>query len=248
MNYKVCTKCKVNLPATTEFFHIQKRGLYNLKSKCKKCTTEYNKAKWVKVPKKTEKTCSNCKVTFPLTSEYFYSKITKKGTIVKGYALPNDSISFRHVCKKCNGKMGYERKIKKLMQENNLSTQEELQLFLKSRVKIGHVKRRKYEYPEDLTVNERLRYKRIKDLGYNPDTYDSDWKKEWFLKNRKHSYPEFNFLVPKTVQNKRISDEMPDSFIANRLGFKVEEVPQEIIELKRKQLKFYRDVKKKKAN
>ena len=43
MNYKVCTKCNTNLPATTKFFHVQKRGLYNLKSHCKECNTKYNK-------------------------------------------------------------------------------------------------------------------------------------------------------------------------------------------------------------
>ena len=30
---------------------------------------------------KTEKTCGHCKVTFPLTAEYFYTKTTKKGTV-----------------------------------------------------------------------------------------------------------------------------------------------------------------------
>lgn len=243
MDNKVCTKCLKKLPATREYFHIQARGKYGLRSKCIDCTRAYSKSRQVLVPKKTEKACGRCKETFPLTSEYFYTKTTKKGTIIKGKPLSVDSISFRSICKKCNGKSSYDRKLKKIMQENNLSNQEELQIFLKSRIKIGHVKRRKYEYPEGLTANERLRYKRIKDLGYNPDTYSADWKKEWYLKNRKHIYPEFNLLVPKTVQNKRISDQMPDSFIANRLGFKLEEVPQDLIELKRKQLKFYRHVK-----
>jgi hypothetical protein len=39
---------------------------------------------------------------------------------------------------------------------------------------------------------------------------------------------------------------MTDAFIANRLGFKLEDVPVDVLELKRKQLKFYRDVKNKK--
>ena len=107
MNYKVCTKCDTNLPATTEFFHVQKRGLYNLKSNCKKCTTKYNKSKWIIVPKKTEKTCSHCKVTFPLTNEYFYTKTTKKGTIINGKPLSKDCISFRSVCKKCLRRRGF---------------------------------------------------------------------------------------------------------------------------------------------
>lgn len=38
MNYtKVCTSCKEELPATSEYFHKQKYGKYNLRPECKQC-------------------------------------------------------------------------------------------------------------------------------------------------------------------------------------------------------------------
>lgn len=236
MNYKVCTKCDTNLPATTEFFHVQKRGLYNLKSNCKKCTTKYNKSKWIIVPKKTEKTCSHCKVTFPLTDEYFYTKTTKAGTIVKKGCPPinKDSKSFRSVCKKCNSKQTNIRKRRKLMIKY---------------IDNPFVRKTKYDYPKGLTSMERQRICRIKNKGYEPETYADVMKKQMLARakaNRKYNYAENLDIIPKAMIQKQVSLALTDAFIANRLGFKIEDVPQEIIELKRKQLKFYRDVKNKK--
>lgn len=37
MQEKVCTKCNVSKPATTEFFSIHPGGKYGLQSKCKPC-------------------------------------------------------------------------------------------------------------------------------------------------------------------------------------------------------------------
>jgi len=34
---KICTKCKIEFPATTEFFFAEKKGKFGLRSKCKKC-------------------------------------------------------------------------------------------------------------------------------------------------------------------------------------------------------------------
>ena len=36
-DFKICVKCGSKLPATVEFWHIQKAGKYGLRSKCKKC-------------------------------------------------------------------------------------------------------------------------------------------------------------------------------------------------------------------
>ena len=38
LNFKICVKCGLKLPATTEFWHVQKAGKYGLRSKCKKCS------------------------------------------------------------------------------------------------------------------------------------------------------------------------------------------------------------------
>ena len=39
--YKVCTKCKKELPATTEYFSVDS-GKYGLKSQCKECQKKYS--------------------------------------------------------------------------------------------------------------------------------------------------------------------------------------------------------------
>jgi hypothetical protein len=248
INFKKCTKCYKELEATCEYFNKQARGKYGLGAQCKTCTKKYNKDRWVVVPKKTKKKCNNCKKVFSLTKEFFYTKTVKKGTIVKGYVLNADSTSFRNTCKTCYNKKTYERAQKKIMIKNNLSTSEDLINFKKEKREHSYLKKQKYIYPDNLTKLEKIRYKRIKDMGYNPETYDFDWKKDWYIKNRKYSYPDYEEKVPKSIQQKRISETMPDSFIINRLGFTLEDnVPQDLIELKRKQLKFYRHVKNKKS-
>ena len=104
MMYKVCTKCNNTLPATEKNFNVQSRGKYGLRSKCKTCIRAYSKSRWVVVPKKTEKQCGRCKEIFPLTGEYFYTKTTKKGTIIGGKPLSADCTSFRSTCKTCQDK------------------------------------------------------------------------------------------------------------------------------------------------
>ena len=43
MHFKTCTKCGKTLPATTEYFHKDKKGKYGLVSKCKRCRAEQDK-------------------------------------------------------------------------------------------------------------------------------------------------------------------------------------------------------------
>jgi len=251
MEYKTCNKCNSALPATLKYFHAQKRGLYGLRSVCKECMSEKFKTTYIPIPKKTEKVCGHCKETFPLTGEYFFTKITKAGTIVSknGKPISKDCIGFKSVCKKCHSIQDLERKHKKIMLANNLSTLEDLKKFQKNNFIQVHAKRRKYDYSQDLTEMEKMRYRKIVKSGYDPETYDAEWKKQWLEKtkaNRKYDYPDGYDVVPKSLIQKAVSDHMTDSFIANRLGFKLEDVPVDVLELKRKQLKFYRDVKNKK--
>lgn len=42
-HFKTCTKCGETLPATTEYFHKDKKGKYGLVSKCKRCRAEQDK-------------------------------------------------------------------------------------------------------------------------------------------------------------------------------------------------------------
>lgn len=43
MQTKICTKCKKEFPATTEFFHKSKQGRFGLHSWCKNCYRVYGK-------------------------------------------------------------------------------------------------------------------------------------------------------------------------------------------------------------
>lgn len=52
MNYKVCNKCKVNLPATNEFFALHPRCRYGLATYCKKCQAQSQKERRLSDPKK----------------------------------------------------------------------------------------------------------------------------------------------------------------------------------------------------
>jgi hypothetical protein len=173
-----------------------------------------------------------------------------------------DSTSFRSVCKPCHGIQGQKRNRKKLMIKHNVSTDKELDIIIKNnRIKSGlkgaqamrgkPSKKRKYNYPIDATPKEMSRIRRIKDMGYEPETYNIEWKKRWLLKAKKsriHKYPkEIAILdrIPQKIQNMLQINKLKDGYIANTLGFKLSEVPQDILELKRKQLKLYRDVKQK---
>lgn len=44
-NKKICTRCKKEYPATLEFFHKKKNGLYGLHSVCKECRLKEKKEK-----------------------------------------------------------------------------------------------------------------------------------------------------------------------------------------------------------
>jgi hypothetical protein len=49
MNTKVCTECQEKFPATSEYFHKQKRGKFGIRPECKKC--RQNRSKLEKINK-----------------------------------------------------------------------------------------------------------------------------------------------------------------------------------------------------
>jgi len=250
MNYKICTKCDTKFPATKKHFHTQQRGLYGLRSSCIKCTNEASRNRYVPVIIKTEKCCNHCKTTLPLTDEYFYKKITKKGTIINGYAIRTDSISFKHICKSCHNKDNREREVKKIMIKHNLKSKEELLELKKNNFKQSGIKRQKYPYPEDcVTIAQRKRYRSILDMGYNPETYSEEWKKKWFESTkakRKYNYgPEYeNKKVPGKLINKECRKVLTDGVVCNIMRKSVKDLPKEIIEIKRTIILLKREIRK----
>jgi hypothetical protein len=166
--------------------------------------------------KKIEKVCGDCKKVFPLTGEYFYTKTTKKGTLIKGKPLSKDCISFRSVCKKCNTAQSLVTKRKKLMVKYNVLTDKELdEVIHASRIKSGKL------------GNQAI-------IG-KPSP------------RRIHDYPENATMKEKSIIAGKIRIEnLADNYLAAAMRFKLKDVPSEILEIKRKQLKFYRYVKSKK--
>lgn len=101
IKYKQCTVCNTIKIATLQNFYKQKTGLYGLNAQCKKCTAEYDATRYTPAIKTTTKVCNGCKQTYPKTTEFFFKKVAKKGTLMNGYPLRKDSISFRDLCKTC---------------------------------------------------------------------------------------------------------------------------------------------------
>lgn len=86
---RICTKCKRELPPTTEYFHKQKRGKYGLSSWCKECKSKHNKTKTNKYKEyntkhsisfEGTKKCSKCKEIKSKT-EFSISRMNKNGLV-----------------------------------------------------------------------------------------------------------------------------------------------------------------------
>jgi hypothetical protein len=110
------------------------------------------------------KTCTNCKIEFPKTKDYFFVKIIKQQN-KSGLAIYN---SFRSICKKCHGKKGEENRIKKrcLEMDCNISKYREnwKKQYSKTRIKydlINFKTKSKYHSKEltDYYIANRFRLK-----------------------------------------------------------------------------------------
>lgn len=73
---KICSKCKRELPATTEYFARHKSHKDGFQSYCKQCRSI---AKPKYTPLDGYKLCSKCKRELPATQEYFGWRIAYKG-------------------------------------------------------------------------------------------------------------------------------------------------------------------------
>lgn len=118
---KTCTVCKVEKPATEEFFHRAKESKYGLCSICKECRMKYIKTikKESNLDPTITKICSECNKKLPATPEYFHvSKIEKYGVgskckncrkrdafenrAKKIKIKPNEDITITKICTECN--------------------------------------------------------------------------------------------------------------------------------------------------
>ena len=103
---KICTKCKEELPATTEYFHRHNQSNDSLRSRCKKCRNKTNQ-RWRKIKANEKKKesppkvqCTKCKQWYSATVEYFYKN---------QYAIYGLSPS----CKLCDRKYSRKKSLKR---------------------------------------------------------------------------------------------------------------------------------------
>ena len=94
---QVCSVCGKEFPATEEYFYKNKTGKYGLRSICKECCSNKQRAK--NKPANTDKSilqrCTSCGKRLPATQEYFYKNKTGK------YGLSS-------YCKECSNRKNWE--------------------------------------------------------------------------------------------------------------------------------------------
>lgn len=98
MKMKICSKCKRELPATSEYFHNDKKRKDGLYPQCKEC--KLNRKMFAK---EGFKICNKCQRELPMNTDYFTrSKDTSDGFLTR--------------CKECIG-MKFTNKLSKIPKE-----------------------------------------------------------------------------------------------------------------------------------
>jgi hypothetical protein len=108
--YKICSKCRNELPATIEYFKLRSDKPSGLNERCRLCTG----GEYKKTPQDGYKICSKCKKELPATIEYFY--LHKKPNILQSS------------CKKCHGEYANnnEERIKKYKSDYYIINKEKI--------------------------------------------------------------------------------------------------------------------------
>lgn len=190
-----------------------------------------------KIAKQT-KVCAKCKNEYPKTTEYFFRKVIKQRLASGEIAVYN---SYRSVCKKCHGMQGNERRIKKRCEEMNCSVKDYRENWKKQYSKT----RTKYPKIKHLPETVQFTLRKWMDSGYKFTSYEQfriDVRKNISKYRRKYDYGECDF-VPQKERNRCGIKNLTDGYVAMTLGFKVDEVPQSLIENKRLILKLMRELK-----
>jgi hypothetical protein len=200
MNYKVCTKCKINLLATNEFFPLHKRLKDGLNSCCKKCHAQLEKERRLKNPEK------------------------QKEIRDRNRAKNKDKINAKELWKYHNDLEYRAKKIAMSLKYTQSGARKKENISKESHqrnIERGKVYRLKH--PEKVIVYNRY-YREIK----------GDLVKANERKNRADLSDSY---IKKIIQK---------SFKSDGIYLASSEIPTDFIELKRKQLNIYRDVKIKK--
>ena len=182
------------------------------------------------------KICGQCNKELPKTEEYFFKRIisqTLKTGEIKTY------YSFKSQCKKCHSSQGDEIRIKKRCKEMNCNISDYTENWKKQYSNTRTLFKEINDAPlkNKTTVHNKIR------KGYVYTTYEqyrTDCKKTYSQIRRKYDYGDLDF-VPKGTQTGFIH--LSDAYVSNTLGFKINEIPKEIIETKRLIIQLRRELK-----
>lgn len=186
------------------------------------------------------KTCCTCEKEFPKTTDYFFKKTIKQ----KNKSGVATYYSFRSDCKTCHGKKGSKRRIKNRCLELECDVSKYREHWKKQ---YSETRTIDTEAKNKLTKGQYNVYKKMLKDGvvntledYKSKVYKNKHSKPWLRKNH---YSGKVFLSEEERQRKNNENKIKnisDAYIVNYLGFKIADVPKEIIEQKRLIIKLKR--------
>lgn len=237
--FKTCTKCQKEFPHTKVYFYVRKERKNSLRRECKKCIKlksliHYNKNDR-KPPKKNTniKECNSCNLKLNIHNFRLRTRKTLNG---------GKRIFYLNVCKKCEKQRNNETlKLRKLAKEQGRELEHKKEM---KEIRLNSVT----EHPELLFIYQSLRKeirRKIK-KGYKFTTieqYKLDLLKEKSLRFRKYNYKDVDFVSRKLRDSRRI-ETLTDGYILNAMRLKKSDnVPPEVIELKRLNIQIKRLIK-----
>ena len=133
MDYKICTKCGEEFPATSEFFNIQKRGKYGFQPKCKGCCKQYRQANKIKINMRVKKWRESNKEKISVQrKKHRQANKVKINVRVKKYRRDNkEELSIKR------------KKYRQINKEKIIIQQREYQQINKEKISARHKKYRK---------------------------------------------------------------------------------------------------------
>lgn len=198
-----------------------------------------------------EKTCSNCKKTYPKNEKYFRKngsswrsgckkcinknlpkktkkqKEERKAEMYKIWRLKNRPAKVKSVLKTC---ISCKKELERTL--DNFRKRSDSDALRSSCKKCFDEKQRKrhIEFYKNNTEKERLRHKNW--AVNNPEKRKATIRKT-YLKN----------IIKNKEYDKKRTQELTDSKVSNMLGFRLNEVPRDVLETKRLLLKLKRELK-----
>lgn len=194
----------------------------------------------IKFEKPKNKTCCSCGELMPRTKEFFFIKKCKQKLKTGENVVYS---SFRSDCKRCFFLKNDKRRIQKRCKELGCSIDDYHTAW-----------REKYsddrtKYPELKAIPKTRRWHVSAKInkGYKFTTieqYKKDCSLNVSLARRKYDYAIKDRCLTLKEKNAMMSKVLPDSLVCNRMGFKINEVPKDVIEMNRLLIQIKQELKK----